>query len=402
MSPSRASSISPPPRYSTISTKVMSPSPLRFVSVLPTTPPSTSSSPLPTPPPTPPPTKPVPISNSHTHNQSLSSTPASSKPKLETLPPELLLNIVSYLPPSAFFPLSAVSTKLQTFMHTQLSSICNTRILTYHAYPASILSSDFKLNPLTGSSWLLPTHPAVLQAEEGIWDHEGSGSPHHGYVEDKLRLRISRPGPQFLLFLERRAWEVEARYEMECKEDGGGHMAWALERFCVRPFLEELSGASSPTPTTTLATPPIKCRPSFRHVVTRQKEKIKTKTLGVIRAIKPRKSQKPESATLSSKSTSLLFGEVTESIDEKSARWLEIEAHEKNNGLKAGLVWYFGVPGDGEIPLSKEVPGRKNISTSFKDKMEKTTSKMRRLGDSMRGWRCNGSCTSGVGSFESL
>jgi hypothetical protein len=83
---------------------------------------------------------------------------------LTTIPPELLLQIISHLPSSAsFYALSRTSRQLQAFLHTHAATICNTHITTHHALVASILLSLY--DP---SGWLIPTHPCVSTEEQRI------------------------------------------------------------------------------------------------------------------------------------------------------------------------------------------------------------------------------------------
>ncbi|KAI9054263.1 hypothetical protein LZ554_001431 [Drepanopeziza brunnea f. sp. 'monogermtubi'] len=84
---------------------------------------------------------------------------------LTTLPPELLLQVISHLPSSSsLLPLSQISTYFQQFiLLTHASAICNTLITTHHFHASQILGAK-----LDASGWLLPTHPCVLDAEKRI------------------------------------------------------------------------------------------------------------------------------------------------------------------------------------------------------------------------------------------
>jgi hypothetical protein len=221
---------------------------------------------------------------------------------LTSIPPELLLQILSHLPSSIhFLPLSQTNSYLRSFFSTHASTICNTHITTYHAVPAAILL------PIHHSSgWLVPTHPCVLAEERrimrdaillsgcGCYDcrlfllssrtASGSGSsltlsemslsqgglfnciprtpisPSQckAYAELSTAVKLTSPGPQFLVFLEKYGRDIEIRDSMRSKQQRYKSTSTSLEpghitqeekersrfdfmvgNFSVRRFLED-------------------------------------------------------------------------------------------------------------------------------------------------------------------
>ncbi|KAL2059769.1 hypothetical protein VTL71DRAFT_10153 [Oculimacula yallundae] len=250
---------------------------------------SYSSSPSPTsthctcPPPKSPPTSPL-ITTTKDH--------------LTTLPPELLLAIISYLPNStSLLPLSQTNIFLQTFLlNTHAATICNTFITTRHMKAASILSASYQ------EGWFLPSHEAILSTERKIAREQvrkagcgcvdcqsllhssrstAASSSEISLASDSstrcLKLpcfpksplrsshqrttckaqhwidspwKLSLPGPMFLVFLEKYEWEIETRYAMleaECKdaddakrEDEQRRFSFIVGNYSVRRFLEDV------------------------------------------------------------------------------------------------------------------------------------------------------------------
>ena len=166
---------------------------------------------------------------------------------LHITPPELLLQIISHLPPTTLYPLSQTSHYLSTFLHQHAAIICNTYILSSPSYSraAAILSSQHN------DGWLLPTHRAVLDEEARITKDkilfsgcrctscfsviQSQSQPSLDLEKEDLdaeiaemirgeeckarkaidtATRLSQPGPQYLVFLEKYAWEVITRHTM--------------------------------------------------------------------------------------------------------------------------------------------------------------------------------------------
>ncbi|KAH7346190.1 hypothetical protein BKA65DRAFT_536916 [Rhexocercosporidium sp. MPI-PUGE-AT-0058] len=221
------------------------------------------------------------------------------KDHLTTLPPELLLAIISHLPSSSsLLPLSQTNIYLQTFLlNTHAATICNAFITARYSYAASILSATYR------DGWFLPTHEAVLGTEKRITREQvrkaGCGCADcRAFLESSrsttasssdislasdsstqgcLNLpcfptpptrasqtsrtckaqhlfdtpwKLSMPGPMFLVFLERYEWEIETRHAMleaECKDAGDARreeeerrFSFIVGNYSVRRFLEDV------------------------------------------------------------------------------------------------------------------------------------------------------------------
>src|SRR6266536_2126805 len=250
------------------------------------------------------------------------SCPIMSTLTLTTIPPEILLQIISYLPHSAsIYALSHTSRLLAAFLHTHAATICNTRILGRYAHAATILKSEFK------DGWLVPTHFCITLAEERYMLSRGTVlpptlhptirerlsinlcrrcgnmrgfcflpdsdpdasddqyydpdlqsnsdrppqptttgrtpyyNPHHHdlalALDLGLKIKLSRPGPQYLAFLEKYSWEIETRHSM-AQGSGSGtsetitllkgtfsehvndttEFDFMVGNYCVKPFLQ--------------------------------------------------------------------------------------------------------------------------------------------------------------------
>ena len=243
---------------------------------------------------------------------------------LTTIPPEILLTIISHLPSSShLLALTQTSTHLRAFTHTHAAQICNIFINTRFPLASSLLRSAHDPN----TNFLIPTHPLIKDCEDNILgsvpasiscdlDNESllpfslptrskpltdinrskirftqcpcpscrdfilpnangyrvelnsTQSFQNGHEmmeydpqegcrsknEIKSMTRLSQPGPQYLVFLERYAWDIEARWRMverkkkeleekgEAVGDGDGDQ-WDWEfmvgKYCVERFLRD-------------------------------------------------------------------------------------------------------------------------------------------------------------------
>jgi hypothetical protein len=393
------------------------------IQTLPTNPPSTSYTALPTPPPTPPTSRPMTFSTYFTHSISVSKV---SSTRLLTLPAELLLGIIAYLPSSSYGPLTQTSHTMKTFFTNYGSRICNQRILTHYPAEATILKASFSATDFMGNTWLVPTHEAALRAEESLWDREGSVSSLRSIhlSEDALalqkRILLSQPGPQFLLFLERRGWEIQAKHSMiqdksrlildnndlrsqgEDKETAklqmDCYLSWSLERGAVRGFLEELSTFAEGFGNQEQSSEDEAYEKPLRMVRIRIHSKAKTLTakLGNLGRRKPQ--SQPERSRL-------LFGEIPSDSEKSGVSIKETEV----NGLSQGLLWYHGRAGVSgyppppveefyeEIPISHILVEKKHLKRCIKSIVKRASKSGRKIRHAFsKGWNC------GNGSFESL
>jgi hypothetical protein len=355
-----------------------------------------------------------------------------SSPSLYTLPAELLLTIIAYLPTSSYGPLTQTSHTLKTFFTHNASRICNQRILTHHSAKAAILQASFSATDSIGNTWLVPTHSAIAQAEKSLWNPKNyvpSLRPIHPSEDThalKKRMLLSQPGPQFLLFLERRGWEMQTQYSMcldiinklqnaEQKEtlkmlwddyvssDSRVQMiahdlSWSLERGPVRGFLAELSNFAETFGEVEQTTEDELHDTPLRAMRTRVHSKAKTLTTK-LRSLGRRKPQpQPEQRRL-------LFGEIPNDTEKFGVSVEETEI----DGLAEGLLWYHGRAGVSgypppvveetyrDIPLSQRVVEKKYVKRCMRSIVKRASKSGRKMKYVFRkGWSC------GNGSFESL
>jgi hypothetical protein len=347
-------------------------------------------------------------------------------PTLQNLPAELLLIIIAYLPASSYAPLTQTSHTLQAFFANYASKICSQRILSHFSAEVAILKASFAAVDSMGNTWLVPTHEAVLRAEENLWDREGSISslrfvhPNEEALALQKRMRLSQPGPQFLLFLERRGWEVQTRHRMmedkmqmlqdttklepwsSERERGemqlNSFLSWSLERGVVRGFLEELSTFAE-------ALAYIE-QPLEEEVYEKPTSTIKDRLRSTAKTLKAKLGKLGQrKAKAQPERSYLLFGEIP-GVNEKS----EVLTKElKANGLSEGLWWYHGQAGvSGYPPLALEefvqeqqMPRTIVEKEKLKNCIRAMTKNVSRTGRKMRdalnvGWKC------GTSNFESL
>ncbi|KAH9207459.1 hypothetical protein DL95DRAFT_450325 [Leptodontidium sp. 2 PMI_412] len=344
--------------------------------------PSPTSTSRTTPPTTPPPTfKPT----------SPPATPA--KDHLTTLPPELLLAIISHLPSSSsLLPLSQTNIYLQTFLlTTHAATICNTFITTRHSHASSILSSTYR------DGWFLPTHEAVLGTEKRITREQirkaGCGCPDcraflhssrsttassselslasDSSTQGCLKLpcfptsptrpsqasstckaqhlfdtpwKLSMPGPMFLVFLERYEWEIETRYDMleaECKDSDNAkrdeeerRFSFIVGNYSVRRFLEDVERGFECDPVSGKET----CNNGHQKkgLGGRLSGSIKKGWVRGKRMVQlKKKSETP--GPQSRNSTPPLFGEIEKPESDTAT------AQKHDRSWMTGLLWYYGL-----------------------------------------------------------
>ncbi|KAE9380976.1 hypothetical protein N431DRAFT_459880 [Stipitochalara longipes BDJ] len=370
---------------------------------------------------------------------------------LTSTPPELLLAIISHLPPSALYPLSQTSRYLHTFLHTHAASICNTAIQTHYAHASSILRSTW-----TGA-WLLPSHPAILNEERRILrdkilfssckcgpcrlvlstssstslslselEHvQGSGEgglnclgalrkdscKAHPQIEACLKL--SAPGPQYLVFLEKYSWEIVTRYSMSSfssvspapsnavsasqddntatsptsststangEGDAEGDEAeeerqrqeqekeeamfeFMVGNYCVRRFLDsaEKCIASLPSSQPEIPAPSSpqvqfnKLRRKLRKRMRASKEKAAI-IVEVAEVVDDGEGRNERTAPPPPQGTPrrMMFGEISPSSPTDEKALLVSQKKAKVERWEDGLLWYYGLQGLGEQGVEKE------------------------------------------------
>ena len=213
-----------------------------------------------------------------------------NSPSLTSIPPELLLRIVSFLPgPSAFLALAQTSPGLRQFFCLHASGICNDYIL------SRFLSSAVLFDSRIQNGWLVPTDSSVWHEEHlllerkrrycaarrgqtppiqqprvdtlAISTHDTGYRPstctsryRNNRDNTDLRFPLSSPGPLYLAFLEEYGWDVEifseplnyrdmghdnATYESEQEKNNErdkrkSGVMWKVSTYTIRPFLQKL------------------------------------------------------------------------------------------------------------------------------------------------------------------
>jgi hypothetical protein len=152
---------------------------------------------------------------------------------LTTLPTELLLDIFAEVPISSFLDLTQTSRGLRTFIKAHAARLCNLAIQTRYAQEAK------RLKLTNDGTWLVVAHAGLRRVEDGYEagrsyatreklpytvDSSGQQSerPHF-----KLQLKLSRPGPMLLFFLEEGLVQLKSSRQAYVGVRG-------LERFLVR------------------------------------------------------------------------------------------------------------------------------------------------------------------------
>jgi hypothetical protein len=217
----------------------------------------------------------------------------SSSSSLTTIPPELLLRIISFLPgPSAFVSLAQTSAGLRKFICQHASGICNEHIRSHFFSPTA---SVFQCYLQDG--WLVPgdrefwgeeeeflsrktkchaVHRARLEAtlkrsiDNGVipdcynkWHYRSVGTEHLLCDSDNSyqEFLLSKPGPLYLAYLEEYAGDVQnfewLSHSVDEDEDEdedpssqdllrrltGLDTRWRVSTYTTRPFMRKVDAA---------------------------------------------------------------------------------------------------------------------------------------------------------------
>jgi len=133
-----------------------------------------------------------------TENHSLST----KKNHLSSLPSEVLLLILVEIPLDSYLDLVQTSKFLREFLKTNAAYICNTCVLGHLALGGALIPSA-KVN-----GWIVPTHTDFTILESYVLDKKIYHDRARQIVEEDnaygqdLRVKITQPGPQFLLWLQ--------------------------------------------------------------------------------------------------------------------------------------------------------------------------------------------------------
>ncbi|KAH6679320.1 hypothetical protein B0J14DRAFT_295190 [Halenospora varia] len=318
---------------------------------------------------------------------------------LLTIPPELLLKIISHLPTpttASLHALTLTSRGLSTFIHTHAALICNTAILTHYPLQSLLLSSHLITSTLDSQNWLVPSHPSMNSIER--W-RVSNDQLRFGRFEEETRL--TEGGPQFLLFLEEYCGEIGVRFllarrdleffygrnvlpENEVIERASreGGFEFSVRKYAVEPFvrrLEEFSQALN----------------EFEdHAEEQQMEVKKEKRFSKVKAFVGKKVESMKLKRVDSakeemgEKRALLFGEIERTEDIPIVK----------DGFAKRLLWYYGVSASiaqtpGSIPeveseKATKCDGLRRRLGLVKEKAKKTGRCIRRA---LRKLRCGGS-----------
>lgn len=121
---------------------------------------------------------------------------------ISRLPPEILLLILVELPLDSYLDLVQTSKFLREFLQMNAALICNICILSQFPLEGALIPSA-KVN-----GWIVPTHTGITILESYVLDkkryHDRArqiNEEDYAYGQD-LRLKLTQPGPQFLLWLQ--------------------------------------------------------------------------------------------------------------------------------------------------------------------------------------------------------
>ena len=305
---------------------------------------------------------------------------------LTTIPPELLLCIISHLPSSkSFLAISQTSTYLRSFFIHHAPTICNTHITTNHSRSSAILLSSHHHS----SGWLVPQHSCVRTEERRIYRDKilssncscrscrlflltsrrrssassltlsemsiEAGScfpciptlrptpmePALCRAEEALKgtVKLTEPGPQYLVFLEKYGRDIEIRDDMVAswrkgqsvvshvgavditqEEKEKSRFNFTVGNYSVRRFLEDVESGMARRD----VTPPNSTARDDRPKQS-WKDKLKSKTKVF------RKHQKEQDVVVTTRQP-LMFGEI-----EKIGA---VSEPRRDEWLK-GLIWYY-------------------------------------------------------------
>lgn len=146
----------------------------------------------------------------------LSQIKRTSKPdRLTTLPPELLLKVLGHVDTNDFLSLVHACSYLSEFIATHAKAICNNKILSdpFLSNCADLLDVKFE------DGWLVPGNHVFEYAESVLItaQHLLDNVP---LSENKFKIQFTRPGPQFLFFLEQdgKAFYEHYRYILQLED----------------------------------------------------------------------------------------------------------------------------------------------------------------------------------------
>lgn len=121
---------------------------------------------------------------------------------LGKLPPEVLILVLQELPVKVYLDVVQACGHLRQFVRTHASGLCNYAILKKFPLEAERIPST-NIN-----GWLVPEHKDILVLERYVLDKKKYVDRARGIILDQesqtrdLQVKLSQPGPQYLLWLE--------------------------------------------------------------------------------------------------------------------------------------------------------------------------------------------------------
>ncbi|PMD30951.1 hypothetical protein L207DRAFT_611640 [Hyaloscypha variabilis F] len=158
---------------------------------------------------------------------------------LTSLPPEILLNIVSRLPSKFFLDLVHTSKHLRNFMKLNANLICNEAIRSRFHLQSALLHSE------TASGWLVPTHQKLIDDEKRYKGNIRTINNHWALFGEPLfdstpGIKVTAPGPQYLHFLEQGVLQIMSEAEMRVYRYLQARGTRLPPQVPAEPFFEEV------------------------------------------------------------------------------------------------------------------------------------------------------------------
>jgi hypothetical protein len=124
---------------------------------------------------------------------------ATNNDYLTLLPPEILLKIILLLPAACFCELAHTASHLRAFMKLHAATTCNNAIEQRFSHISTPLDTQHM------NGWLVPSRSIFSKMEETLRKRKINllrGESGRVWKSSHLRIQLTDPGPQYLLFLE--------------------------------------------------------------------------------------------------------------------------------------------------------------------------------------------------------
>ncbi|KAL2059773.1 hypothetical protein VTL71DRAFT_10157 [Oculimacula yallundae] len=184
--------------------------------------------------------------------------PVRLPPTLTTLSSEIILNILQWVPQTAFNSLVQTCVFFREFIKLWGISICNSQLFTFYPEYFELLNIQKHVN-----GWLVATShwffTAELEVRQNLHVSYGSSIPVPVYIDYTQHGRVVQrppgissmpqftsllsPGPQLLAFLNRYDLVLRASFKQMVTIDGKSVLLWVdwLTHYALQPFLRSRS-----------------------------------------------------------------------------------------------------------------------------------------------------------------